>query len=201
MGINKLTKTEIADLLSASIRTISTWVNEGMPRNDDGTYDGPEVIRWFSVRLEDKISGKGVMLDVEGRRATNRWREARADREELELAKAKGLLISKDDVYTEWAAIVGAVMSSIEILADRLPPVLHGRKQVEMYEIISDEIWNLRDQLFRKGRYTTPPTYEPWIKNTGKEPVICPKEKPKKKKPAKRKSKRNPVNGSKKIQS
>ena len=72
-------------------------------------------------------------------------------------------------------------------------------EQTEMYEIITDEVWHLRDQLFRKGQYTTPPTYEPWVKNTGEEPVECPEGTPAKaikklvksgvrRKPAKRKS-------------
>ena len=91
----------------------------------------------------------------------------------IERKKAEEKLISRDEASQEWAAVVAAVMSSLEIFADRLPPVLIGRNRVEMFEIIRDEVWELRNQLYQEGRYTAAAlNYGAW-----KEPAEC-QEKP-----------------------
>ena len=144
MGIHKLTRTETAQLAGVSLRSISNWLLEGLPQNEDGSFSGPRVVQWLVSRVEDKVAGAGMpAATVEAQRWLTKFREERARLAEIERKRVEEKLISRDEASQEWAGIVSAVMSSLEIFADRLPPVLIGRNRVEMFEIIRDEIWEL----------------------------------------------------------
>ena len=184
MSINKLTKTETAELCGVTIRTITNWVNENdMPRNPDDSFNGAHVVAWLTARVEEKAQGAGgALLNSESQKWMTAFRRERALMAKIEREKAEGQLISRDEAGAEWRNIVAVLCHGLELFADRLPPVLHGRNRYEMFEIIRDEVWRLRFGLFKNGRYTPPVDCEPWPEDTGekaemkserKEPEQC----------------------------
>ena len=185
MSIKKLTKTETAELCGVSIRTITNWINENdFPKNDDGTFSGPAVVQWLTARVEEKAGA--ATLTTEGQKWMTEFRKERALMARIDREKAEGLLISRDEAGQEWGNIVSVLCHGLELFADRLPPVLHGRYRYQMFEIIRDEVWQLRNSLYKEGRYTPPVDREPWPEDcgkkakmkTGEEPRVCQSKKP-----------------------
>lgn len=56
--ISSLSLTEVAKLHRKSTRTITTWVDWGMPKNADGSYDGAATV-WWRI-LVTNYSGMGT---------------------------------------------------------------------------------------------------------------------------------------------
>jgi hypothetical protein len=63
-------------------------------------------------------------------------------------------LVPRGEIAKEWAARVGELTAGLTGLIDRLPPLLEGKDRAVMREIIHEEVWNLRDQYARDGRYS-----------------------------------------------
>ena len=47
-SMKKLSRKQIAELFDKDPTTISRWLERGLPRNPDGSYNGYEVLRWVS---------------------------------------------------------------------------------------------------------------------------------------------------------
>lgn len=82
-----------------------------------------------------------------------RWRLARAQREEVLTKQLLGELISREEVAKGWADRVGVVVSGLNALIDRLPPILEGKNKAEMRELIKAEVYELRRAYCEAGEY------------------------------------------------
>lgn len=158
------------EYLGVSRRTLSVNIKKGnIKQEPDGTFFKSELDKYLAKNGRKTEDQAVAPIEIQIKEADLRWRVAKATREETLNKQLDGTLISKDEVYTEWSAIVAAVMSSIEIFADRLPPLLYGRPREQMFEIIRDEVWMVRDMLYREGKYTPPPIEEKQCISTSKQ--------------------------------
>ena len=156
---NQLNATDLAAAIGKTRATIHNWVkNENLPRNKDKSFNLPAVINWMIDR--EIFNGQGAAAADSP--ALERYREARAAMVELDLKARKGELIESEEVYRQWALRVAELASGLEFLADRLPPLLVGQEREKMQSIISGEVWRLRDQYAREGKYCPPPDGAPW---------------------------------------
>lgn len=150
--------------------SVSYHITKGNIRqNPDGSFDKAVIDAYF----EKKNKGNGgrvkpapspeaaapepgacESLDEQAKRADLRWRNARAEKEEILTKQIRGTMFSKADVLTEWTERVVAVASGLEALADRLPPLLAGLDPKEMQSIIKNEVRLLREAFARDGKYT-----------------------------------------------
>jgi hypothetical protein len=102
-------------------------------------------------RERESITTDQAMQATGDSPALERFRMARAAMAELDLKVKEAALIPVDDVYRQWALRVAEVCAGLEFLADRLPPLLAGKRREEMQRVIGDEIWRLRDSYCRTG--------------------------------------------------
>jgi len=146
---------EASIYLGVSKRTVSWHKTRGnLKQNSDGTFDRKELDRFMEDRGNDggkKSTLKDLMEKKEA--ADLRWKLAKAVREEMLNDKLKGELFTKGEIMQGWCSRVSAVTAGLEALADRMPPLLVGKKRNEMRDIFNDEIWRLRDIFARPGAY------------------------------------------------
>ena len=99
----------------------------GAPRNQDGSYDARALIAW---RLERDIenSESDPLMAGSNSPALERFRSARADREELELAVRREQLIDVEEFLTWWDT---EIASPLRKGLDRLQKK-HGNDAVKL---------------------------------------------------------------------
>ena len=164
MGIHNLSKRETADLCGVSIRTVSNWILEGFPRNTDGTFDGPACVSWLTGRIEDRATAVCAPETAESQKWLTAFRRERAKLSKIERLKAEGSLIDIDGIHEAWALRAHNLCGALEQLADRLPPMLHGKSREEMFGIIGNEVREMRQNLVRAGRFVASLTdLKAWI--------------------------------------
>lgn len=148
---------EAAAYCGFSKRTLSHHVGRGnLKQNADGSFDIEELDRFLSVkgRKRKKNAKESRSIAEEKDLADLRWRLAKARREELLVEQLNENLVPRGEIAKEWASRVGELTAGLTGLIDRLPPLLQGKDRAEMREVIFEEIWNLRDQYARDGRYS-----------------------------------------------
>jgi hypothetical protein len=152
-----LNQIQVGQALARDRKTIARWTHAGMPRNKDGSYSLPAIVNWLVEREVAAATSdqamKGAPAAEADSPALERYRSARAAMAELDLKVKKGELISNGDVARGWALRVAEVAAGLETLADRLPPLLVGKTREEIRIVIGDEVWRLRDQYARAGKY------------------------------------------------
>lgn len=97
--IGACSQTAVAEVLGVNRNTVAKWGSRNCPRNTDGTYCLSAVFAW---RLDDlSASGEASELAAEqdaDSPSLERYRAARADLAEHELAVRRGELIPRDEM-------------------------------------------------------------------------------------------------------
>jgi hypothetical protein len=122
-----MTQRATAWLFGVDDRTMRTAAWKGAPRNPDGSYNARVLIAW---RLERDAEGGETdpLLAGSNSPALERFRSARADREELELAVRREQLIDVDEFLGWWDE---KIASPLRKGLDRLQKK-HGSKAVKL---------------------------------------------------------------------
>lgn len=140
--------------LGVSKRTLEVNIKKGnIKQESDGTFKKSELDRY--LEKYGKKNQKARLSDLEQQKleADVRFRTSRAMREELLYKQLRGEYLSKKQVHHGWAGRLGVLCSSLENLADRLPPILFKKSRGEMYEVIRNEIDEMRSTLCQGGEY------------------------------------------------
>ena len=141
---------QLAILFDVTDRTITDWnVKKGCPKIGHGKFDMKAVLGWW---LDNVYEAGQVSPDAEN--AKDRYWMAKAEHEEIKVATAKSRLISEEQIIQEWSDRLSEVTSGLVALSRRLPPMLDGKTKYEQMAIIDDEVWKLRDNFCRTGRFT-----------------------------------------------
>ncbi len=116
-AVQAMTQKAAAWLFDVEPRTMRTGPWKDAPRNSDGTYDARLLIAWRR-ELEAEGSESDPLLAGSNSPALERFRAARADREELELAVRRDQLIDVEEFLSWWDSEVATpVRKSLEKLA------------------------------------------------------------------------------------
>ncbi len=149
---------ELAKLLSCNRRSVSRWAkDEGMPKNPDGTFNGPACVAWIVERIEGRLQEVKAEQPQPGGEWLAAFRRERFRIARLERKERQGRLILKEDVIGKWAERVRLVVAGLEVFADRLPGALVGKPREAMAQIISDEVRQLRLGFAQEGEYCPAP--------------------------------------------
>ena len=108
----------VARLFGVSWQAVRKWLDYGCPRNGDGTFSLPAVIQWRLDRAEGAESRSSEHCPH-----TIRWRAARADLKEIDLAERRGQLVSAAAVEAKW----GRLLTVLKQRLLGLPPALAPR--------------------------------------------------------------------------
>ena len=125
--LQAIPQTLAAWLLSVQPRTMRTATWKDAPRNPDGSYDARELVEW---RLERQAETDDVdpLLAGSDSPALERFRNARADRKELELAARRQQLIDVDEFLAWWDSEIAApIHKSLEKLQRK-----YGKEAAEL---------------------------------------------------------------------
>ena len=93
-------------------------------------------------------------LPIKKELADLRYRLAKADKEEVTAALLKGKAYYREDVIKDWCKRVALVKAGLMAFADRLPPLVEGKNQLETREILQEETTILLESFATKGKYT-----------------------------------------------
>lgn len=134
---------ELAEVMNVSERTIFRWKKEGMPVTKEGFYDLEEISEWYKTKVglipADESEGKFY------------WQElilkCKARLLEIEVAKAQGELMPRQEVEQGWAMRVSAVRAEFTALPDRVAPILAMKEPREIKKLLLDAIVEITDEF------------------------------------------------------
>lgn len=120
----------VAKALNVTPRRVNQLANEGMPREGRGEYDLAACMLWYIRYLQKALSAKGSM-DDDGQITTLKAERGRlvkmqADREELELARARGEVISLNDHERVLSDLVLETKARVMAVPARVAPQILG---------------------------------------------------------------------------
>lgn len=144
---------EIADLFGVTTMAVGLWVKKGCPKLGRGQWDVKEVFEWWLANIYQSPGGGAEDNDESMLEAKRLYWSAKAEGERIKVEQTKANLIPKKDIANEWSFRVSEICSGLNALSMRLPPLLEGKNQIDMRDIIDSEVWNLRDNFARHGRF------------------------------------------------
>lgn len=140
MSIAALTQAEAAALLSIAPRTLRDWTD--VPRNTDGSYNGPELVRYYLVRQT------GDTLDLNKERA--RLAKEQADRTSLQNAIARGDVIPSSQAVGQWGNHIAAARAKLLSIPTKAAPQVVGLTDVNaIAELLRGIVHEGLDELSR----------------------------------------------------
>jgi DNA-binding transcriptional regulator YiaG len=101
-----LAQKEIASIFDVSVQSVNKWVNEGLERNDDKTYNLSKVVAWKIGKIEKKHES-GESVDVEKKRAE-------IERINAQIAKIKKEWIPRTEYETMTTSMAGSLHAFLE---------------------------------------------------------------------------------------
>lgn len=112
MNVHSLTQKQLAELFSVTPRSIRDWHSEGLPRLEDGNYDGSACVAWYTDR-------DGEFADQRQRLAA-----AQAEKAEAENAVRRSELADTAVVAAAWIEMIASARAKLLSLPTKLGPQL-----------------------------------------------------------------------------
>ena len=136
---NVATQREVAGAFGVTVRTVRSWVAEGMPRARSGAYNLIDIQAWRDSRNGSARAG----ISTEHQKAETDWRTNRARKVALEVAKMEGELVDRRQVEKRMAAQALVLRRKLLAWYKRLPPILQGMTVREMEATLKEHINDL----------------------------------------------------------
>jgi phage terminase Nu1 subunit (DNA packaging protein) len=130
---------DVAVLLGVHASTVTRWIDDGMPAIERGAgggesrIDARAAVRWALQRVE--VSGDP------GAKARAAFNQARADREQLRLAKDAGMLVLAADVDKAATLASRAMRDAMLSIPERVSSLLAAESDAaRVHAILANEI-------------------------------------------------------------
>ena len=151
-NLDKLLAHELAKLLGCNRRSVSRWArDEGLPKNPDGTFNGPACVSWLIERIEAKASEDKCEQPPPGSEWLSAFRRERYKLAKIERKEREGELIPRADAHERGAKLVGAIRIALHNLAPRLAAQLVGLGRREVEQVVELEVYAL-ESILHQGR-------------------------------------------------
>lgn len=149
------TATQVGRLYGVTRQGVANWHKKmGCPRGSDGSYDLATVIAWHEKAFVDDPTSDDTSPALE------RWREARADREEIQLAELQEQMVSIKHVQRYAATLHASVKqdsrSMVEAIMLKLGltpeqgKVVHAERVAYLHRVVdaieSDRVGTTNEQ-------------------------------------------------------
>ena len=156
---------EVARFFGVTRKCVSNdWRKAGCPQVKYGTWDLKAVFDWWWENLASERAAK-MGGDESVNEAKRQYWWSKAEREQITVSQARESLISKENVYKQWASRMAEYKNGCYGLVNSLPPLLEGKTQPEMRQIIEDYVWGMFKRITRYGKFCR---QQPQMKRTGK---------------------------------
>jgi len=139
------TRAELAWLFNVSQRTLRKWTEDGAPAKAKRGYDLQKWIAWRAKGHSDDANRQRWL------KAQRRFKEARADLEEIKLDRERGRLIEAEEAAARRLEILRWVVGVFERAGSELASKLAGRKPAEIRRIVNDYFDQVRAEAVKTG--------------------------------------------------
>ncbi len=147
---------DLCEIFDISPKTLSRWGRSGCPKLKKDQWDLQTIVEWWAENIyEARIEREEK--DESLKEARQRYWRAKAEKEEINVSLIKGEFIPKKKLADLWGARVIEVRQGLLNLSDRLSPVLIGKSQPEIKEIVHKEAVQLLEMYSRDGEFTPKP--------------------------------------------
>jgi len=150
-----VTTQQLVEFFEITKKTATRWRDAGCPQIKRGQWDLKQVFDWWwNYIAQDRAERLAGDESLNEAKRLTQWEKLKNER--LKNQQLEGNLISREDVTKEWAWRISEVTNGLCSLANMLPPLLEGKNQIEIREIIQEEVWKLRDNFARTGQFCPP---------------------------------------------
>ena len=135
MHLRRMSQKYVAELLSVTPRTIRDWHAEGFPRNEDGSYSGPDAVAWLLERRLRDDDGP----DFDDQR--QRLAAAQAEKVEMDNATRRGELADMREVERFWTDCISAARAKFLSIPTRIGARVPPDHRVEVVQIAKEIVY------------------------------------------------------------
>ncbi len=133
----------IANLLMLTPRRVQYLVQEGViPKPSRGEYPLVGSIQGYIHYLQSQLAKGAKKLDEDARLKT-----AQANLRELELEKARGNLLDRDDVKDTVSEVMSVMSAEVGAMPSRVSVDCVGKSATEIKKILSDETRHVQENI------------------------------------------------------
>lgn len=145
-----LTTKGMAAAAGVSEQTLTKWCNQGCPKHSTGWWDVKQVIDWRH--------GNGKKGDAEQRKmvADIRYREAKADMEEIKKMEMTGQYVSVDDIEKSLAETFTKIKQGLIYMGHRIATELNAQfpdLALDAKRLVDEEVAKGLEQFAQTGTY------------------------------------------------
>jgi hypothetical protein len=142
-----LNRTDASLFLGVSVRTIHNIVLRGQLRQmPDGRFAKKDLDDYLKTKKRNDTSLKSLLeLQI---------KQTKAKREELLLKQLTGEVVPIKSVYAVWGGRLSEVVAALWALPNSLPPILEGKNEQEIRDIINQEMKLILQRHARNGKWT-----------------------------------------------
>lgn len=139
------TREEVGKAFGVSARSVQYWLKDGMPKTPEGHYDLIMIQTWRNNKNKKPEKSN----DLDKINWDIKYREYRARLSELDLKKANGLVIDREEVETGRVARIMAVKRSFLLLGRTVAPIIVGMEAREIQAHIDEKVKEIIKQFGR----------------------------------------------------
>ncbi|MFC1827323.1 hypothetical protein ACFLZQ_05290 [Thermodesulfobacteriota bacterium] len=130
--------------------TLRSWKSKGCPAAGHNQWFLPNVIEWWQNNL---LESKQEDFDNSLAEIKRNYWSHRARREKVKADEAEEQVLPISELVEEWCCRAGVYRAGLLSYSSRLPPLLVGKKQLEMRQILHDESCLLLAALSKDHQY------------------------------------------------
>lgn len=131
-----------ADCFGLDRRSLQYWFKEGAPKNADGTVSLPDLFRWCGERAKSDRDTTQSITNWD--RIFRKWKARAA---ELAYRRARGELITQDEVASTVGSIAATVSGALSRLPAQIAQTLEHRHRADIEARLAVEIDDILSHL------------------------------------------------------
>lgn len=143
---------QLSEIFSVTDRAVRLWSDKGCPKVGHGQWDLKEVLNWW---LENLYQAENDSEELAKAKLEYWQAKARTEKVKADLAEESTMKI--EDFKQAWAWRVAEMSNGLGALPLRLTPLLVGKSEKEINNLLESELWQIRDKFSRTGKFTPAP--------------------------------------------
>ena len=147
--LEKLTQQAASWLVAISSKHLR---DEGVARNADSTYNGPDLVQWYTDRQITKARKDWERDSDTLKNATERQAEARAIKYEEEAKGLQDSYVARADVLQEFESMCSEVRRELENVAKLMAPDFPAERRDALTKELDNHLRQVLRRLSAKGR-------------------------------------------------
>ena len=139
-----------SELFGIQPATLKSWKLKGCPSAGHNQWDLRQVLEWWQKNL---LESKQEDVDDTLAEIKREYWGHRSRREKVKADEAENSVLPFEELDEEWGLRAGIYRAGLLSFSSRLPPLLIGKAQLDMRQILHDESCLLLAALSKDHRY------------------------------------------------